>query len=74
MVGVRSPDYLSPPTLKGVGAGLRAPHVAEILESKPKLDWFELLADNHIVDGGWLRKQAYLIADLFPVTFQLFCF
>ena len=70
MVGVRSSEYLSPSTLNGVGAGLRAPHVAEILNNKPKLDWFELLADNHIVDGGWLRKQAYLIAELYPVTFH----
>ncbi len=57
-----------PPSLNGIGVGLRSPHVAHILQEKPKLAWLELLADNHIVDGGWLRRQAIEIATLYPVT------
>ena len=52
----------------GVGLGLRAPHVAQILKQRPELDWFELLADNHIVSGGWARQQAIEIAQLYPLT------
>lgn len=52
----------------GVGVGLRAPHVAQILKQRPELDWFELLADNHIVAGGWARQQAIEIAQLYSVT------
>ncbi len=52
----------------GVGVGLRSPHVARILKDLPSLDWFELLADNHIVAGGWARQQAIEIAQHYPVT------
>ena len=52
----------------GVGVGLRTPHVAHILKEKPSLDWFELLADNHMVTGGWARQQAIEVADIYPVT------
>ena len=57
-----------PPSLNGIGVGLRAPHIAHILQNKPNLKWFELLADNHIVDGGWWRQQAIDVADIYPVT------
>ena len=39
----------------GVGIGLRSPHVTQILKDLPSIDWFELLADNHIVAGGVLE-------------------
>jgi len=52
----------------GVGVGLRARHVAEIIQTKPLLDWFELLADNHMAEGGWARQQAIVIAEHYPVT------
>ena len=52
----------------GVGLGLRSPHVVQILNEKPVVDWFELLADNHIVAGGWARHQAIEVAHHYPVT------
>lgn len=52
----------------GVGVGLRSPHVIQILQELPSIDWFELLADNHIVAGGWARRQAIEIAQHYPVT------
>ena len=55
-------------TLHGIGVGLRAPHVNEILTKQPKLDWLELLADNHISDGGLARQQAVEISRHYPVT------
>lgn len=66
---MRNSKYIdSSSSLNGIGVGLRAPHVVEILKHKPALDWLELLADNHIADGGWSRKQAIEIANFYPVT------
>lgn len=36
----------------GFGVGLRRPHYAEILDSRPKMDWFEVISENFTVDGG----------------------
>ena len=36
----------------GVGIGLRIPHYGHILERKPVVDWFEVISENYMVDGG----------------------
>jgi len=36
----------------GVGIGLRIPHYRHILERKPVVDWFEIISENFMVDGG----------------------
>jgi uncharacterized protein (UPF0276 family) len=36
----------------GIGIGLRVPHYAHILEQKPVVDWFEIISENYLVDGG----------------------
>lgn len=36
----------------GVGIGLRIPHYGHILEHKPTVDWFEIISENYMVDGG----------------------
>ena len=36
----------------GVGVGLRIPHYQHILERKPVVDWFEIISENYMVDGG----------------------
>lgn len=36
----------------GIGIGLRAPHLAHILGQKPVVDWFEIISENYMVDGG----------------------
>ena len=36
----------------GVGIGLRIPHYNHILERKPVCDWFEIISENYMVDGG----------------------
>ena len=36
----------------GVGIGLRIPHYSHILEKKPLVDWFEVISENYMVDGG----------------------
>lgn len=36
----------------GIGIGLRVPHYHHILEKKPVVDWFEIISENFMVDGG----------------------
>jgi uncharacterized protein (UPF0276 family) len=36
----------------GVGIGLRIPHYRHIFEHRPTVDWFEIISENFMVDGG----------------------
>lgn len=36
----------------GMGLGLRPEHYQHILEHRPLVDWFEILTENYLVDGG----------------------
>ena len=36
----------------GIGIGLRIPHYQHILEKKPVVDWFEIISENYMIDGG----------------------
>jgi uncharacterized protein (UPF0276 family) len=36
----------------GFGLGLRKEHYEAILQEKPKVDWFEILTENYLVEGG----------------------
>ena len=36
----------------GIGIGLRVPHYHHILTEKPTVDWFEIISENFMVDGG----------------------
>ena len=46
----------------GIGIGLRIPHYRHILEQKPVVDWFEIISENYMLDGG--RPLAVLDAIL----------
>jgi uncharacterized protein (UPF0276 family) len=46
----------------GIGIGLRIPHYRHILEHKPVVDWFEIISENYMLDGG--RPLAVLDAIL----------
>lgn len=36
----------------GIGIGLRIPHYRHIFSNKPVVDWFEIISENFMVDGG----------------------
>jgi len=36
----------------GFSVGLRRPHYVHILENHSRLDWFEVISENFMVDGG----------------------
>lgn len=41
----------------GVGVGLRIPHYAAIFADKPRVDWFEIISENFVVEGGLPRTN-----------------
>ena len=45
-------------TQYGIGIGLRIPHYRHIFERQPVVDWFEIISENFMTDGG--RPQAVL--------------
>lgn len=36
----------------GFGLGLRTPHYEDILANRPAVDWFEIISENYMVEGG----------------------
>jgi uncharacterized protein (UPF0276 family) len=36
----------------GYGVGLRPPHYGHVLETRPAVDWFEVISENFLVAGG----------------------
>ncbi len=36
----------------GIGIGLRIPHYDDIFKHQPDIDWFEIISENFMVDGG----------------------
>jgi len=35
----------------GFGLGLRTEHYQEILDTQPKVDWFEVISENYMIPG-----------------------
>jgi uncharacterized protein (UPF0276 family) len=52
----------------GVGIGLRIPHYNHILERKPVVDWFEIISENFMVDGGRPRHLLDQILEQYRVV------
>ncbi|MET0070652.1 MAG: DUF692 domain-containing protein [Candidatus Thiodiazotropha sp.] len=36
----------------GYGLGLRRQHYNDVLDTRPDVDWFEIISENYMVDGG----------------------
>jgi uncharacterized protein (UPF0276 family) len=52
----------------GVGIGLRVPHYDHILSKKPVVDWFEIISENYMIDGGRPLKILDQILDQYRVV------
>lgn len=52
----------------GAGAGLRHAHFAEILKSKPKFNWFEIIAEDFIGIGGWSADMLQEISKHYKIV------
>jgi uncharacterized protein (UPF0276 family) len=51
----------------GIGIGLRSFHYDEIVEKKPKIEWFEIISENYLDDEEALNKL-YPILESYPVV------
>jgi uncharacterized protein (UPF0276 family) len=60
-------DYDNIPNL-GIGIGLRIPHYDDIFEKQPDIDWFEIISENFMVDGGKPLENLYRILERYPVV------
>ncbi len=52
----------------GIGVGLRPVHYQEIFATEPAVDWFEIISENFMVEGGKPLKNLYKILERYPVV------
>lgn len=52
----------------GIGIGLRIPHLEAIFRDKPDIDWFEIISENFMVDGGKPVENLERILERYPVV------
>ena len=52
----------------GFGLGLRKEHYNAIIETSPDVDWFEILTENYLVDGGKPLHFLDQICEKYPVV------
>lgn len=52
----------------GIGIGLRIPHYEDIFTKKPDIDWFEIISENFMVDGGKPIQHLEQVLDTYTVV------
>lgn len=52
----------------GIGIGLRVPHYDAIFSQNPDIDWFEIISENFMVDGGLPIENLERILERYPVV------
>ena len=52
----------------GFGLGLRPEHYLEVLEGRPPVDWFEIISENYLVDGGKPLHYLDRIREHYPMV------
>ena len=55
-------------TCLGYGLGLRSEYYQEILEHRPPVDWFEVLSENYLVEGGKALYYLDAIGEHYPLV------
>jgi len=51
----------------GIGLGLRSPHIHYVMNQRPPVDWFEIISENYLVDGGPVLRRLDRILETYPV-------
>jgi len=51
----------------GIGIGLRVPHYQDILKKKPAIDWFEIVSETFMVDGGKPLEILDMVLEHYPI-------
>src|SRR5579863_716908 len=52
----------------GFGVGLRRPHYGHILDRHPPMDWFEVISENFMVDGGRPLQVLAGVRERYPIV------
>lgn len=52
----------------GYGLGLRTDHYESVLQTRPSVDWFEILSENYLVDGGKPLHYLTRIREHYPMV------
>lgn len=52
----------------GIGVGLRPIHYDEIFAEEPMIDWFEIISENYMVEGGKPLVMLDRILERYPVV------
>lgn len=52
----------------GIGIGLRIPHYEDIFNNKPDIDWFEIISENFMVEGGKALENLDRILESYRVV------
>lgn len=52
----------------GIGIGLRPIHYEDILKNEPDIDWFEIISENFMVEGGKPLQNLHRILERYPVV------
>src|ERR1700691_215080 len=60
--------YPRGPDAPGVGVGFKAEHFEPIVETRPKLGFFEVHAENYMGAGGPPHRRLDAIRELYPLS------
>ena len=52
----------------GFGVGLRRPHYSHVLQSAPRVDWFEVISENFMVEGGRALAVLEAVRERYPIV------
>lgn len=52
----------------GYGLGLRKEHYDAVLKERPEVDWFEIISENYMVDGGKSLDYLTRIREHYPMV------
>ena len=71
MAGPPRPTPVSPmhsDSNLGIGIGLRTAHFSELLERRPRVDWFEAVSENFMMEGGRPLHVLEHVREGFPLV------
>ncbi len=58
----------APGKLRGVGIGLRSPHVAQVVAARPPVPWFEVVTENYLDPGPRALGALERIRSRYPIA------
>lgn len=63
-----APPRMVPPMPARAGVGFKAQHLPAILDDPGRVGWFEVHAENYMVDGGPRLRQLEILRESYPLS------